>query len=135
MPITYTSIFVKAVAEALKSHPIVNSQLQEDKIKVFSEINIGVAVAIEEGLIVPAIHEADKKNVSKIAFRLKELAEKAKNRTLSLNEINTGTFMLRRNGRLYKVFTARHTEDNWWIFGCMDIKSRVNQSLNIKCCG
>jgi len=35
--------------------------------------------------------------------------------------------MLRRNGRLYKVFTARHTKDNWWTFECIDIKSRVNQ--------
>jgi len=46
-----------------------------------------------------------------------------------------GTFMLRRNGRLYKVFTARHTGDNWWTFECLDIESRVNRVFKYQMLG
>jgi hypothetical protein len=46
-----------------------------------------------------------------------------------------GTFMLRRNGRLYKVFTARHMGDNWWTFKCMDIESRVNRVFKYQILG
>jgi len=46
-----------------------------------------------------------------------------------------GTFMLRCNGRLYKVFTARHTGDNWWTFECLDIESRVNRVFKYQMLG
>ena len=71
--LTYTDILVKAVAEALKKHPIVNSRIEEGQIKLLKEINVGVAVALEEGLIVPVIRNADVTTIKEIACSRRDL--------------------------------------------------------------
>ncbi|MCK4477051.1 2-oxo acid dehydrogenase subunit E2 [Candidatus Bathyarchaeota archaeon] len=102
--LTYTGILVKAVAIALKDHPIINSTLEGDKIKILEDINVGVAVALEEGLIVPVVQNADKKALSEIALCLTELTEKAKHRLLSSDEVTRGTFTITNLG-MYGIDT------------------------------
>ena len=98
--ITYTSIIAKSVAVALKKHPVVNSTLVDDAIKVFGEVNLGVAVDVEGGLIVPVIRHAEKKSLIEIASALTELADKARKRLLSVGDISFGTFTITNLGAL-----------------------------------
>lgn len=96
--VSYTDMLVKAVAKALAEHPIINSTLEDEKIKIFADINIGVAVATEKGLIVPAIYNADRKTLEEIAPLLKDLVEKAKQGRLTKEELTGGTFTITNLG-------------------------------------
>lgn len=97
--VSYTELLVKAVALALKKHPLLNSTLTEDeKIRVYEDVNIGVAVATEQGLIVPVIHNADKKSPIEIASKLKELATKAREGKLVKEDVSGGTFTITNLG-------------------------------------
>ena len=99
-PLTYTSIIVKAAASALREHKIVNSTIEDQEIKILKNVNVGVAVDIQEGLIVPVIHNADQKSLPQIAALLANLAEKARNQTLSMEEVSMGTFTVTNLGML-----------------------------------
>jgi len=96
--LTITSILVKAVARALEGHPILNSRFENEQIVIPEDINIGVAVAIEKGLVVPVIHNANKKSIIEIAKKIKELAEKARKESLSTEESTGGTFTVSNLG-------------------------------------
>jgi pyruvate dehydrogenase E2 component (dihydrolipoamide acetyltransferase) len=97
--ISYTELLVKAVAEALKRHPLLNSTLTDDeKIKVYEDINVGVAVATEQGLVVPVIHSADKMSLEEIAAKLRDSAEKARDGKLAKEDVNGGTFTITNLG-------------------------------------
>jgi pyruvate dehydrogenase E2 component (dihydrolipoamide acetyltransferase) len=95
---SYTDILVKAVAKALEEHPCLNSTLQDDQIKIYKDINIGVAVATEKGLVVPVIRNADKKTLTQIASTLKELVEKAREGKLAKEDVAGGTFTVTNLG-------------------------------------
>ncbi len=96
--VSYTEMLVKAVAKALKEHPIMNSTLENEKIKIFADINIGVAVATEKGIVVPVIPNADMKSLKQIASILKKLVDKAKWGKLSKEELTGGTFTITNLG-------------------------------------
>jgi len=100
--ITYTDIMVMVVAKTLKLHPIVNSSLVGDEIKVWDTINIGVAVDIEleqmPGLIVPVVREADKKSLVEIHNNIMEIAQKARDRKLSPDDVAGSTFTISSTG-------------------------------------
>jgi pyruvate dehydrogenase E2 component (dihydrolipoamide acetyltransferase) len=96
--VSYTDILVKAVAKALEEHPLLNSTLQDDQIKIYEDINIGVAVATEKGLVVPVIRNADKKTLTQIASTLKELVEKAREGKLTREDLTGGTFTITNLG-------------------------------------
>ncbi|MGQ9459858.1 MAG: dihydrolipoamide acetyltransferase family protein [Candidatus Bathyarchaeaceae archaeon] len=96
--VSYTDMLVKAAAKALTEHPIINSTLEKEQIKIFADINIGVAVATGMGLIVPVIHNANRKSLTEISSRLKELAEKAKQSKLAKEELTGGTFTITNLG-------------------------------------
>jgi pyruvate dehydrogenase E2 component (dihydrolipoamide acetyltransferase) len=98
LSVSYTAILVKAVAEALAVCPMVNSTLEEDTIKILEEINVGVAVATDNGLIVPVIHHADKQQLVEIDRRIAELSIKARDGKLSKEEISGGTFTITNLG-------------------------------------
>ena len=102
--VSYTDMVAKAVAKALVEHPIMNSTLQDEQIKVFHEINVGVAVATEQGLIVPVVHNTDRKPLEEIVSELKELAEKARQGKLTKDELTGGTFTVTNLG-MYGVDT------------------------------
>ena len=96
--ITYTDIFVFAVAKVLKEQPMVNSSLIGNEIKVWEDINIGIAVALEEGLIVPVVKNADQKSIVEISQGVRTLAEKAREGKLTPDEVTGGTFTITNLG-------------------------------------
>jgi pyruvate dehydrogenase E2 component (dihydrolipoamide acetyltransferase) len=96
--LTFTAILVQAVAKSLRKHPTVNSRLDGDRIKIFKSINLGVAVALESGLIVPVLHDADKKTLAEITTHLAQVTEKARNGSLVLDEVSGGTFTITNLG-------------------------------------
>ena len=96
--ISFNDIVVKAVAAALRKHPTVNSSWMGDHIRENRDINIGVAVAVEDGLLVPVIRYADMKTLSQINTEVKEKAGKAKNRKLSQEEMTGNTFTISNLG-------------------------------------
>ncbi|HML03052.1 MAG TPA: dihydrolipoamide acetyltransferase family protein, partial [Candidatus Bathyarchaeia archaeon] len=103
--ISYTELLVASVASALRKHSLLNSTLTEDeKIKVYEDINVGVAVATEQGLVVPVIHDADHKTLEEIASKLRELVEKARTGKLSKEDVTGGTFTITNLG-MYGVDT------------------------------
>jgi pyruvate dehydrogenase E2 component (dihydrolipoamide acetyltransferase) len=96
--ISYTDLIVKAVALTLKSHPMLNASMEGDEIILWDSVNIGVAVATDQGLIVPVIHDADKKSLIEISRKLSELVEKARKRALLPDELSRGTFTITNFG-------------------------------------
>jgi pyruvate dehydrogenase E2 component (dihydrolipoamide acetyltransferase) len=105
--VSFNDIVVKAAALALRRHPAVNASWLGDKIRRYHHIHIGVAVAIEDGLIVPVIRFADQKSFAQIAAETKELAGKAKNKKLQPNEFSGNTFTISNLGMMdIDEFTA-----------------------------
>ncbi len=105
--ISFNDLVIKACAMALKKHPYVNGSWHGDKITLHQDVNIGVAVAVSEGLLVPVINNADLKPLSYINQEVRELAEKAKNKKLSLQEMQGNTFTISNLGMFgIEEFTA-----------------------------
>ncbi len=105
--ISFNDLVVKAAALALRQHPAVNASWLGDKIRRYSHIHIGIAVAIEDGLIVPVVRFADQKTLPQIAAESKELAGKAKNKKLQPNEFSGNTFTISNLGMMdIDEFTA-----------------------------
>jgi pyruvate dehydrogenase E2 component (dihydrolipoamide acetyltransferase) len=113
--ISFNDLVVKATALALRQHPAVNASWMPartgsdggDKIRRYSHIHIGIAVAIEDGLIVPVVKFADQKTLPQIAAESKELAGKAKNKKLQPNEFSGNTFTISNLGMMdIDEFTA-----------------------------
>ena len=96
--ITYTDLLVKVVANALREHPRLNATLTDEGIHLLPEINIGVAVALEDGLVVPVVRNADKERLSEISMQVKDFAERARNNQLSPGELQGGTFTITNLG-------------------------------------
>ena len=96
--ITYNDIFIKLTALALKEHPYMTSHFMGDKIRRFKKIHIGLAVAIEEGLLVPVIRDSDRKGIKDIALESASLAEKAKTKKLRLHEQQGAVFTITNLG-------------------------------------
>jgi pyruvate dehydrogenase E2 component (dihydrolipoamide acetyltransferase) len=102
--ISINDIFIKAVAATLRDHPRLNSRLNGDQVEILRTINIGLAVALDDGLIVPAVEKADQKRLSQIAEERKDLVERARQGRLSLDEIERGTFTVSNLGMYDIVF-------------------------------
>ena len=101
--ITYLPFVVKAVAESLKKNPLLNSSWSEEGIILKKNINIGIAVAAPDGLVVPVIHNADLFSIAGLAGVMENLITKAKNGKLDLSEVQSGTFTLNNTGALGSV--------------------------------
>jgi pyruvate dehydrogenase E2 component (dihydrolipoamide acetyltransferase) len=105
--ISFNDIVLKAVAVALKQHPKVNSSWLGDKIRINHHVNIGVAVAVEEGLLVPVVRFADSKPLSQIAGEVKDFAQKAKDKKLQPSDWEGSTFTISNLGMFgIEEFTA-----------------------------
>jgi pyruvate dehydrogenase E2 component (dihydrolipoamide acetyltransferase) len=96
--ISFNDIVLKACAVALKMHPKVNSSWMGDKIRYNHHVNIGVAVAVEEGLLVPVVRFADTKSLSQIGAEVKEFAKKAKDKKLQPSDWEGNTFTISNLG-------------------------------------
>lgn len=105
--ISFNDMVVKAAAMALKKHPAVNSSWMNETIRQWHHVHVGVAVAIEDGLIVPVIRFADQKSLSQIAAESKDLSSKARNKKLQPNEFSGNTFTVSNLGMMdIDEFTA-----------------------------
>ncbi len=105
--ISFNDLVVKAVSVALRHHPDVNSSWLGDTIRRNKDVNIGVAVAINEGLLVPVVRHADMKSLSQINYEIRELAGRAQKRKLSQEEMQGNTFTVSNLGMFgIEEFTA-----------------------------
>ena len=109
--VSYNDMIIKAVALALKKHPQVNSQWFDDRMKINHHVHIGVAVAVPDGLVVPVVNFANEKSLPQINAEVKELAGKARNKKLTMDEMEGSTF----------------TISNLGMFGITDFTSIINQ--------
>jgi 2-oxoglutarate dehydrogenase E2 component (dihydrolipoamide succinyltransferase) len=98
LKLTYTPFFVRAAVEVIKEFPILNSSVEGTNIVYKHDINIGVAVALETGLIVPVVKRADEKNFLGIARAVKDLADRARTKHLSVEDVQGGTFTITNPG-------------------------------------
>ncbi len=96
--ISYDGILVKIAAQALREFPMVNASFLGDRIRLHQSINIGVAVALDEGLVVPVVGDADQKSIAQISAEVETLAEKARNKKLLPREAEGGTFTITNMG-------------------------------------
>jgi 2-oxoglutarate dehydrogenase E2 component (dihydrolipoamide succinyltransferase) len=102
--LTYTPFFIRAVSSALKSFPALNASIEGDKILYRKDYNIGVAVALDGGLIVPVVHHADEKSFLGLARAVSDLAERARGKKLKPEEVQGGTFTLTNPGPYGALF-------------------------------
>lgn len=102
--LTYTPFFVRAAVEAIKELPIINSSVEGTNIIYKRDVNIGIAVALEHGLIVPVVKRADEKNFLGIARAVQELAERARTKHLSVDDVQGGTFTITNPGTFGGLF-------------------------------
>lgn len=109
--VSFNDMVIKACAMALKKHPKVNSQWKEDAITINHHVNIGVAVAVEDGLVVPVLKFADQMSLSQIGDNVKDVAGRAKSKKLQPNEMEGSTF----------------TVSNLGMFGITEFTSIINQ--------
>jgi len=93
--LSYVAVVVKAVTETLRRHPTLNSQFADDKIILKQAMNIGIAVAIDNGLIVPVIHDADQLSISGVNSRIRDISTRAHSGKLRLDELQGGTFTVK----------------------------------------
>jgi pyruvate dehydrogenase E2 component (dihydrolipoamide acetyltransferase) len=96
--VSVNDVVLKAVATALAQHPEVNAHWLGDKIRYFNRVHLGMAVATEDGLIVPVIFDADRKRMSEISREAKELAGRARERKLKPEEYTGATFSVSNLG-------------------------------------
>ncbi len=98
LKLTYTPFLIRAALEAIREFPIFNSSLEATNIVYKRDVNIGVAVALETGLIVPVIKRADEKSFLGLARAVQDLAERARSKRLSVEDVQGGTFTLTNPG-------------------------------------
>jgi 2-oxoisovalerate dehydrogenase E2 component (dihydrolipoyl transacylase) len=106
LSLTYMPFIVKAVVNALKAYPMLNSSIEEEQILVKHFYNIGVAVALEESLIVPVIHEADKKGIRELARSIHALAARGKAGKLIPADLQGGTFCITNPGTFGAIIST-----------------------------
>ena len=102
--LTYTPFFVRASVEAIRNIPVVNSSVDGANIIYKRDVNVGIAVALEAGLIVPVIKRADEKNFLGIARAVQDLAERARTKRLSVDDVQGGTFTITNPGSFGGLF-------------------------------
>lgn len=102
--LTVTAFIMKATVDALKAHPIINTSIDGDKVIYHREINLGLAVALDSGLLVPVIHNAGELNIMGLARRASDLANRARTKKLMPNEVQNGTFTITNPGVFGPMF-------------------------------
>lgn len=98
VPLTFVPFFVKAVVDSLKQFPLLNATWQDDRIVVKKRINVGMAVGLDEGLVVPVIHDADRLSIAGLAHAVADLAERARAGKLRVDDVQGGTITVNNTG-------------------------------------
>ncbi len=94
----FMSFFTKAVATAMDFHPMVNAQIDGDEIVMPQFVDVGIAVSTPKGLMVPIVRNAESKSIPEIELEIKQLAEKARNKKITVEELQGGTFTITNGG-------------------------------------
>jgi 2-oxoglutarate dehydrogenase E2 component (dihydrolipoamide succinyltransferase) len=102
--LTYLVFIVKAVVEALRAVPVMNASVEDDNIVYHEPVNIGIAVALDWGLIVPVIKNADEKNLLGLSRAVSDLAARARSKQLKPDEVSGGTFTITNPGVFGALF-------------------------------
>jgi 2-oxoglutarate dehydrogenase E2 component (dihydrolipoamide succinyltransferase) len=102
--LTYMAFIAKAVVDALRRHPVVNASLDGDNVVYKKDVNLGIAVALESGLIVPVIRNADEKNVLGLSRAIADVADRARAKQLKPEEVQGGTFTVTNPGQFGSQF-------------------------------
>ncbi len=98
MPVSYNDLLLYALGKALRQHPRLNASLDGDSIKVWPQVDIGLAVDAERGLLVPVLRDVDRKGLAELAAESKALAERARAGKCTPDELSGGTFTLTNLG-------------------------------------
>jgi 2-oxoglutarate dehydrogenase E2 component (dihydrolipoamide succinyltransferase) len=102
--LTYMAFIAKSVIDALRRHPIVNASIDGDNVVYKNDIHLGIAVALESGLIVPVIKNADEKNILGLSRAIADVAERARSKQLKPDEVQGGTFTITNPGQFGAQF-------------------------------
>ncbi|MBL8037888.1 MAG: 2-oxo acid dehydrogenase subunit E2 [Nitrospira sp.] len=104
--LTYLPFVIRAATRALRDMPIVNSSWGEQGILVKKDIHVGIATALEDGLLVPVVRHADRKGLTQLAKEVADLAERARSKKLSPEEVQGGTFTITNHGGFGSLFST-----------------------------
>ena len=104
LKLTFTPFFVRAAVEAIKQYPVFNASIDGDNVVYKRDVNVGIAVALETGLIVPVVKRADEKNFLGVARAVTDLAERARSKRLNFDEVQGGTFTITNPGVFGSLF-------------------------------
>jgi len=102
--LTFMAFIAKAVTDTLRHHPIVNASLEGDNVIYKKDVNLGIAVALESGLIVPVVHQANEKNLLGLSRAIADVAERARAKQLKPEEVHGGTFTITNPGHFGAQF-------------------------------
>jgi 2-oxoglutarate dehydrogenase E2 component (dihydrolipoamide succinyltransferase) len=102
--LTYLPFILKAVIDGLKAFPVLNARVDGDSIVYHKDVNLGLAVALDWGLIVPVIHNAEEKNLLGLARAVNDLADRARTKKLKVEEVQGGTFTITNPGVFGSLF-------------------------------
>ena len=136
LKLTYLAFLVHAVAHALKASPMVNASWSDCGIIMKHEINVGIAVALDDGLLVPVIRHADQKDVSQIGESIVDLAQRARDKQLNPDEVQGGTFTITNHGSMGSLWgTPIINQPETAILGLGKVQKRpvvINDAIAIR---
>jgi 2-oxoglutarate dehydrogenase E2 component (dihydrolipoamide succinyltransferase) len=104
--LTYLAFVARATVEALQRHPVLNASVEGEEIVYHEDVNLGIAVALEDGLIVPVIHQAQRLSLEGLAAAIGDLAERARDRRLTPDDVQGGTFTITNPGQFGAVLAT-----------------------------
>jgi 2-oxoglutarate dehydrogenase dihydrolipoamide succinyltransferase (E2 component) len=106
VPLTYLAFVARATVAELQRHPILNASIEDDEIVYHDDVNLGIAVALEDGLIVPVIRRAQRLSLEGTAAAIAELAQRARSKQLQPDEVHGGTFTITNPGQFGAVLAT-----------------------------
>lgn len=106
VPLTYLAFVARAVVESLEEFPVLNGSVEGDEIVLHDEVNLGIAVSLDDGLIVPVVHQAQRLSLEGTAAAIADLATRARERALEPDEVQGGTFTITNPGQFGAVLAT-----------------------------
>ncbi len=136
VPLTYTPFFAKALVDVVREFPVINSSISGENILYKKPLNLGIAVALDSGLLVPVIRDAHLKSLTGIALAIYDLSERARNKKLKPDEVKNGTISMTNPGRYGALFnTPIINQPQVAILGIGGIEKRpvvINDAIAIR---
>jgi 2-oxoglutarate dehydrogenase E2 component (dihydrolipoamide succinyltransferase) len=127
VPLTYLAFVARAVVEALEEFPVLNASIEGEEIVYHDDVNLGIAVALEDGLIVPVIPRAQRLSLEGMAAAIADVAERARERKLEPDEVHGGTFTITNPGQFGAVIATPII--NQPQVGILDLEAIVKRAV------